>query len=209
MSLLGRFDPLGLLVAAPGLLVALVLHEYAHARVADRLGDPTPRATGRLTLDPFAHLDPIGLLMLLAFGFGWARPVPVNPYAFRKPVTGMALVAIAGPLTNIALAFVTLLVMGWWSPAGLVGEAIAYTATINVFLAVFNLIPIPPLDGSRVLRALLGRGGQWIDALEPYGWLVLILLLATNLLDGVLFGAADLVTGALAAAAGKLTGLLP
>ena len=204
--MLGPFDPVGLLVAAPGLLLALVLHEYAHARVADRLGDPTPRAAGRLTLDPLAHLDPIGALLLLAFGFGWARPVPVNPFYFRNPLAGMAMVAAAGPLVNVALAFVALLVAHLWPRGGLIGEAIAYTASINVFLAVFNLIPIPPLDGSRVLRALLGRSGGWLDAMESYGWLLVMLLLITRTLDVVLYPAAALLMGGLEAAAGSLAG---
>ncbi|HEY8393275.1 MAG TPA: site-2 protease family protein [Thermaerobacter sp.] len=203
--MLRNFDLLGLLVAAPGLLMALVLHEYAHARVADRLGDPTPRASGRLSLDPLAHLDPIGTLMLLAFGFGWARPVPVNPFYFRNPVVGMAYVAAAGPLTNALIALVTFVVLRLWWPAGLVGEALVYTAYINVLLTVFNLIPVPPLDGSRVLRAVLGRRGQWLDAAESYGWLLVILLLVTNVIDVVLFPAAGLLLGVLQSAADVLT----
>ncbi|MFS8641038.1 MAG: site-2 protease family protein, partial [Symbiobacteriaceae bacterium] len=184
--MLRDFDLLGLLVAAPGLLMALVLHEYAHARVADRLGDPTPRASGRLSLDPLAHLDPVGTLLLLAFGFGWARPVPVNPYYFRNPIAGMAYVAAAGPLTNVLLALAALVVLQLWWPPGLVGRALLYTAYINVFLAVFNLIPVPPLDGSRVLRAVLGRRGEWLDAAESYGWLLVLLLLVTNVIHVVL-----------------------
>lgn len=203
--MLRDFDLLGLLVAAPGWLMALVLHEYAHARVADRLGDPTPRASGRLSLDPLAHLDPIGTLMLVAFGFGWARPVPVNPYYFRNPVAGMAYVAAAGPATNVLLALAAFVVARLWWPPGLVGEALLYTAYINVFLAVFNLIPVPPLDGSRVLRAILGRRGQWLDAAESYGWLLVILLLVTNVIDIVLFPAAGLLLGALQSAADVLT----
>lgn len=200
------FDPLGLLVAAPGLLLALVLHEYAHARVADRLGDPTPRAAGRLTLEPLAHLDPIGTLLLVVFGFGWAKPVPVNPWYFRNPLAGMALVAAAGPATNLVLAFLTFVVWDLWQPAGLVGLAVQHVAVINVYLAVFNLIPIPPLDGSRVLRAFLGRSGSWLDALEPYGGLLVMLLLITNVLDVVLFPAAAAVLEGLSGAAAAVTG---
>ncbi|ADU51247.1 peptidase M50 [Thermaerobacter marianensis DSM 12885] len=200
------FDPLGLLVAAPGLLLALVLHEYAHARVADRLGDPTPRAAGRLTLEPLAHLDPVGTLLLVVFGFGWAKPVPVNPWYFRNPLAGMALVAAAGPVTNLVLAFLTFVVWDLWQPAGLVGLAVQHVAVINVYLAVFNLMPIPPLDGSRVLRAFLGRSGGWLDALEPYGGLLVMLLLITNVLDVVLFPAAAAVLEGLSGAAAAVTG---
>ncbi|QIA27072.1 site-2 protease family protein [Thermaerobacter sp. PB12/4term] len=202
----GLFDPIGMLVAAPGLLLALVLHEYAHARVAHQLGDPTPRAMGRLTLDPLAHLDPVGTLLLVVFGFGWARPVPVNPWHFRNPLAGMALVAAAGPLTNLALAYLTLVAWYLWQPAGLVGEAVTHIAVINVYLAVFNLIPIPPLDGSRVLRAVLGRGGHWLDTLESYGWLLVILLVATGVLGAVLHPAATVVLAGLSQAAGAITG---
>ncbi|WP_243123870.1 site-2 protease family protein [Thermaerobacter sp. FW80] len=202
----GLFDPLGLLIAAPGLLLALVLHEYAHARVAHHLGDPTPRAAGRLTLDPLAHLDPIGTLLLVLFGFGWAKPVPVNPWHFRNPLAGMALVAAAGPATNLALAFATFVIADLWEPTGLVGVAVRYVAIINVYLAVFNLIPIPPLDGSRVLRALLGRSGGWLDALESYGWLLLMLLLVTHTLDLVLHPLAALVMDGLAGLAAAMAG---
>ncbi|MFO7275264.1 MAG: site-2 protease family protein [Bacillota bacterium] len=203
--MLRDFDLLGLLVAAPGLLMALVLHEYAHARVADRLGDPTPRASGRLSLDPLAHLDPVGTLLLLAFGFGWARPVPVNPYYFRNPIAGMAYVAAAGPLTNVLLALAALVVLQLWWPPGLVGRALLYTAYINVFLAVFNLIPVPPLDGSRVLRAVLGRRGEWLDAAESYGWLLVLLLLVTNVIHVVLVPAAGLLFDGLQFAAEAMT----
>lgn len=173
------------LIMVPGLMVALVLHEYAHARVADALGDPTARQLGRLTLNPIPHIDPVGLLMLFVFRFGWAKPVPVNPRHFRDPRRGMLLVAAAGPATNIVLAFVirltTALLPQAWLAGGYLPAAIQYAYIINLYLAVFNLLPIPPLDGSRILAGLVPRAtAVFIDSLTTYGWLILVVLLWTG-----------------------------
>src|SRR5690606_36818607 len=162
------FNPL---VTLPGLLPALVLHEYAHARTADALGDPTPRNMGRLSLNPIPHIDPIGLLMLFIFRFGWAKPVPVNPYYFKDARRGMLLVAAAGPDTNIVLAFIIRLAMGllpWqWMIGGYLPQALQYAYLINLYLAVFNLLPVPPLDGSRILAGLVpAETAEFIDSLE-------------------------------------------
>lgn len=177
--------PLNPLVMLPGLLTALVLHEYAHARTADALGDPTPRNMGRLTLNPIPHIDPIGLLMLFIFRFGWAKPVPVNPYYFKDARRGMLLVAAAGPATNIVLAFIIRLAIGllpWqWLAGGYLPQALQYAYLINLYLAVFNLLPVPPLDGSRILAGLVPREtAAFIDSLETYGWLILVILLWTG-----------------------------
>ena len=164
----------------PILLASLTLHELAHAVVATRLGDPTPRAHGRLTLNPISHLDPLGTAMfaftafLSSFIFGWARPVQVQPGYFRRPKEGMALVAAAGPATNfvIALGCLALVVHG-----GLDGRAfdvLARSYEVNLVLGLFNLIPIPPLDGSRIVGALMSDAlyARW-SALDQVGMFVL------------------------------------
>ncbi|MBR4761955.1 MAG: site-2 protease family protein, partial [Clostridia bacterium] len=152
--------------AAAVVFFALPVHEFAHGFVASKLGDPTPRMQGRLTLNPMAHLDPIGSLGILLFGVGWAKPVGVNPRYFKSPKWGMAVTALAGPVSNIIMAFLSLIIMNLFVllciTVGFAGEIAAaiftffyYLSYINVYLAVFNLIPIPPFDGSRILFAVL------------------------------------------------------
>src|SRR5690606_25413257 len=154
------------------------------------MGDPTPRSLGRLTLNPAAHVDPLGLLLLFFAGFGWARPVPVNPYNFADPRRGMMLVAAAGPLSNLVLAYLTLVVQALAGPdlmypGSFAGQLLVQFYRFNLVLAVFNLLPVPPLDGSRILAGLLpGRG--FVDALEQYGWLLLMLLIFTRVIDAVM-----------------------
>jgi len=148
------FDPTFLLVSLPILLITISIHEYSHAKVADILGDPTPRLAGRLTLNPISHIDPFGLLALVLVRFGWAKPVPVNPYNFKNPRGGELLVSLAGPLSNFLLAWVLAII---YKNVPLpnndfLSMIISYTIWINLSLAVFNLIPIPPLDGSHILE---------------------------------------------------------
>lgn len=174
------------------LLVAIDLHEFCHAWTADHLGDPTPRYHGRLTLNPVAHLDPLGTLMLILARFGWGKPVPVNPYNLRNgPKSGMAMVSFAGPLANLVTAALLALPvrLGLVVPT-LRGEIIpslemvvTTTILVNVILAVFNLIPIAPLDGFKVAVGLLPyRWSYALAQLERYGPLLLILLILPGFL---------------------------
>lgn len=190
----------------PAILIALTFHEYAHALVADRLGDDTPYYQGRLTLNPLPHIDWLGFLLLVVVHFGWAKPVQVNPLNFKRVTmrTGMMLVSLAGPLMNILLAVAGLLSVKYL-PYVLAGENL-YTANrllepliwINVILAAFNLIPIPPLDGSKILAGLLpGRQADFIYRIEPYGSLILMLLIVTGVIGTVLNPFINLVMGIL------------
>jgi Zn-dependent protease len=170
------------------LLVAFTIHELAHAYTADYLGDPTPRRQGRITLNPLAHLDPFGTIMLLISGFGWAKPVMVNPLNLRGNYrTSMAIVALAGPLSNVLMAvlFAIPFRLGLMqasmgsggvipSPASLLTQFVF----INVVLALFNLIPVPPLDGFKILQGVLpAEMAYQLRPLEQYGFLILILLI--------------------------------
>ncbi|GIW39622.1 MAG: peptidase M48 [Candidatus Binatia bacterium] len=190
------------------LVFAVVLHEVAHGAVAYRLGDPTAARAGRLTLNPWPHVDPLGTvivpLFLVLFGapfvFGWAKPVPVNFALLRPRRPGMVLVAAAGPFVNFCLAAVCgvlLHVLPGWIPPGLGGTAaglvqillllLQAAVVVNVVLGAFNLLPILPLDGGRVLVGLLPREpARALARLEPYGMLFVVLLLATDVLDRIL-----------------------
>jgi len=172
-----------LLLIAPPILLALTVHEYAHGMVADRLGDPTARYAGRLTLNPLAHLDPIGTLMLFVVHFGWAKPVPVNPYNLRNPRRDMIWVSLAGPGANLALAFLLglplrLLGLDRLSTASFMDVVVVmlvYGVFINIVLAIFNLIPIPPLDGSKILAGLMPAEQAWkFEQFERYGPMLLL-----------------------------------
>lgn len=171
------------------IFLTMPVHEWAHGYTAVKLGDNTPKWQGRLSLNPFAHIDYIGALCILAFGFGWARPVGVNPRNFRNTKRDMAIVAFAGPLSNLVLALVSLLLCNLVSlGSGTVFWYIAMVffiiAQINVSLAVFNLIPIPPLDGSRLLSAFLpDRIYYTIMQYERYIFIALIALLYVGVLD--------------------------
>lgn len=190
-----------ILSAALVIFLTLPIHEYAHARTAVKLGDPTPRYQGRLTLNPFAHIDYIGSLLILLVGFGWAKPVPVNARNFRNPKAGMAITAIAGPLSNLIVAFLSLLVFNaiafFWPLAYisrwglLILNIFGFLASINISLAVFNLIPIPPLDGSRVLTAVLPDRIYY--KIMQYEQLIMIALFAL-LFFGFLSGPLSILT---------------
>jgi Zn-dependent protease len=203
----------------PGLL-AIALHEAAHGFAAARLGDPTAERLGRVTANPFRHVDPLGtvivpLLLLATTGtpFGWAKPVPVNPRNLRDPKGGMVLVAAAGPTANLLMAvgWVLAMVLGQGlgqSPGGareFVVSMSQFGIQFNVLLAVFNLLPIPPLDGGRVLRGLVPEPlGRLLDRVEPWGLILVFALLYFGLLNRVLFPVIQRVTGLLFSLAGTL-----
>ena len=180
---------LSLLVSVPGLLLCLSLHEAAHGYTAYRLGDPTAKNAGRLTLDPLKHLDPVGTICLLFFHVGWAKPVPVNTRYFKNPRRDTALVSLAGPVSNFLLAAVLLfvrqfLIFSSVMPVYVLGLMVHYAAIMSIGLGVFNLIPVPPLDGSKILFSFL----PWQQAAkyakyEQYIQFGLLVLLFVGVLD--------------------------
>lgn len=187
-----------LVLMLPALLLAVTIHEVAHGWVADRLGDPTARLAGRLTLNPLPHIDPLGALAFVFAGFGWARPVPVNGRNLRRPLRDMALVAAAGPLSNFVVAFLGLVALALVpnlvaSPfvATPVAGVLRFVYTFNLGLGIFNLIPLPPLDGGHFLPYFLPRASWgFLARLERYGPLLLLLLVfsgATRYIMGPLF----------------------
>ncbi len=212
---LPRIDLVSLLLSLPAFILALSVHEYAHAKAADRMGDPTPRLAGRLTLEPWAHLDPIGTVLLVLYRFGWAKPVPINPRNFRDPRRGLLTVSLAGPLSNFALSAAAALLVafrvGSWPLLGLIPhltEIVLYIFVLNLYFGVFNLIPIPPLDGSKVLMALLpGRQAYAFSRIEPYGPIILIVFLLSGAGSVLIGGLAETLGGALLALARSVAGL--
>jgi Zn-dependent protease len=179
-------DPIAFVLLIIPLLYSVVIHEVAHGWVANRMGDPTAKLLGRLSLNPLKHLDPIGTLMLFLVGFGWAKPVPINMNNIADRRKGLIFVSSAGILANILLAFGSLLVyrLLGQSLTGTVALIANYTAYINITLAALNLIPIPPLDGSKILMGFASRNTQYFLArIEPYGFFILIALLYLGWLD--------------------------
>jgi len=192
----------GILYALPGLLLALSFHELAHGLAADRLGDPTARRAGRLTMNPLAHLDIIGFLALLLAGFGWAKPVPVNPFLLKgNRRLAIIIVSVAGPLANLILAIAGAVAYGLVAATGLGGPIVARMIfeliSFNVILAVFNMIPVPPLDGSQILAALLPGRQEWLIRLQPYGVVILVVLIVTGVFTYIIGPPITLVTNGL------------
>lgn len=186
------FDIVRLVAGLPGLLIALVVHEYAHARAAVAMGDPTPRMMGRLTLNPLSHVDPVGMLMLLIVQFGWAKPVMYNPRNFTDWRRGDIVVSLAGPAANLVTAFLALLVYGIMARFGVeittgIYSVVSLIVIFNVNFAVFNMLPLPPLDGSKVLGALLPSDLAYkFYSIERYSFIILIALMMTPVLGGII-----------------------
>jgi len=201
-----------LILLAPPLLLALTFHEFAHGYVAYQLGDPTAKNLGRLTLNPLKHLDPIGTIAFFFIKFGWAKPVPVNPQYFKDPKRDMLWVALAGPATNFVLAIVSAaLAKGLWFfasqlPYSTMAEAILVplngmliaSVWINLVLCIFNFLPIPPLDGSRILMGLLpNRLAASYMKFERYGFVLVLVLAFTGVLSKVIMPLISFANGLL------------
>jgi Zn-dependent protease len=182
-------DPLAFILIAIPLLYSVIFHELAHGWVAYRMGDSTAKSLGRLSLNPLKHLDPIGTIMLFVFGFGWAKPVPVNFNRLRDRHKGMVLVSAAGIITNMLLAFCALLLnrLLSLSPTSVPALLLYYLAQINIILAAFNLIPLPPLDGSKILMGFASPSVQEFSfRIERYGFFIIIALLYLGVLNPVI-----------------------
>lgn len=184
-----------LIILAPPFLLALTFHELAHGYVAWNLGDPTAKNAGRLTMNPLKHLDPLGVLAFIIMKIGWAKPVPVNPNYFKDPQKGMLLVALAGPAANVLLAVASAIVVKFlvmmpiipmYVLKPLVGMLVA-SVWINIMLAVFNCLPIPPLDGSKVLMGILPpKTARSYAKLEPFGFILLLGLFYAGVISKVI-----------------------
>lgn len=186
-----NFDIVNILLTLPGIVIGFVFHELAHAVVADRLGDPTPRRQGKLTLDPRVHIDPIGLLLILFFSFGWAKPVMTDTRYFKKPRRDDILVSIAGPFTNLLIAILFALIFKLFLVGGLLNgigslatqvvSLFIATMRINIVLFVLNLLPIPGLDGFHVLANLIPyKHYNIVYTLQQYAPIIFILLIITR-----------------------------
>ncbi|MFN2355227.1 MAG: site-2 protease family protein [Desulfopila sp.] len=187
-----------IILLAPPILLALTLHEYAHGYIANRLGDPTAKMSGRLTLNPLRHLDPFGAIAFFLINIGWARPVPVNGAYFKNPRKDMLWVALAGPVTNLCLAVISAIVakiifqLTLILPYSMLAEAIVVplyemlkaSIWINLVLCIFNFLPIPPLDGSRIVVGLLPESmAETYTSFERYGFIIILILAFTGVLS--------------------------
>lgn len=190
----------------PGILLAISLHEFAHGWVSWRLGDPTPKREGRLTINPLRHLDPVGALCMLLFRMGWAKPVMINPYYYKNKRAGIALVSLAGPLMNILTGAISIFILTWMDISALSGSLkvnsvvetiymiLYYFSVLSINLAVFNLIPLPPLDGSKILAAFLPDSVlEWFERYDKYCMIVLLVALYFGFLDGPIGAAYDFI----------------
>lgn len=182
-SLLSQ-NPVSFVIVAVFLIAAISIHEFSHAFMADHLGDPTPRLAGRLTLDPRSHLDPLGTLLLFFVGFGWGKPVPFDPFNLKDPKRDSALISFAGPLSNLLMAILASIIirvanfLPFLFLSSILTQVLSLFVYFNVMLAVFNLLPVHPLDGFKVVAGLLPKKyySDWLS-LEPYGMFFLIMLI--------------------------------
>ncbi|SDY89532.1 site-2 protease family protein [Tindallia californiensis] len=193
-----NLDPARIMMILPGILIGLTIHEFSHGYTAYLLGDDTARNQGRLTLNPVAHIDPVGFFMLIFAGFGWAKPVPINPYYFTDRRKGTFLVSIAGPLSNIVMAFLLTTLLGVLmrtvGTSFAVQRIILSAVSINLVLAVFNLFPIPPLDGSKILMSLFpSRFEETFYQIEQYSVIILMILLVFGVIRNILFPIVDVL----------------
>jgi Zn-dependent protease len=184
-----------MLLTIPAIIIAFSFHEFAHAFVSDRLGDPTPRNQGRLTLSPLAHIDIIGFILILLMGFGWAKPVQVNPRYYKNPKRDNILVSVAGPVTNLMIAFIFTfllkLTFSYYISENTVIlnllKMMDYVIRINIMLFLFNLIPIPPLDGYHILSEIIpSRNYKILAFIEQYSSIILILIIITPVVSYVI-----------------------
>ena len=219
---MGTGGILGLLFTLPGVLIAITFHEFAHAYAADKLGDDTPRMQGRLNLNPTSHIDPFGFFMLLFAHIGWGKPVQINPRNFNRDISmdkGQAIVSFAGPLMNFILAIVLSLVYcmiykfaGYAFITTTVGEVIltiiSYSIVVNVGLGVFNLIPLPPLDGSKILKNFLPYNAKyWFEQNEQIFYIVFIVIWITGIAGNIISPIIDWVTSGILTLALNIFGL--
>jgi len=212
---------ISLLLTIPAVLIAITFHEFAHAFAADKLGDDTPRRQGRLNLNPLSHLDPIGSVMLVFAGFGWGKPVEINPRNFTRKMsmaTAEAIVSVAGPLMNFILAIVFSVIffaIGRFAPVfvltqigAIIMTLLQITVIINVGLGVFNLIPLPPLDGSKVLKAFLPYNGrEWLERNSQIFYLVFLGLWITGLAGDIISPIINAVYNIITLGVGSLFGI--
>jgi len=208
-----------LLIIIPAVLICLTIHEFFHGYIAYKLGDSTAQITGRLSLNPIKHIDPIGFLCLVFFRFGWAKPVPVNTRYFKNPKRDLALTALAGPLSNFVLSFLLLLISAllynftwlYYLIPRVISALIVFlmtTAVLSAGLGVFNLIPVPPLDGSKIIIPMLpAKILPFFLKYEFYFQFVILILLFTGVLTGVLVGARSIVLKGLYAVVSLLLGI--
>lgn len=190
-------NPIAAIIVFVGIVMAIAVHEFAHAFAANKLGDPTPRLQGRLTLNPKAHLDPFGTLLIALIGIGWGRPVMFNPHYLKNPRRDAAIVAIAGPLSNIIIALASaaiLFLIRDFANLGILSVIFVYFITLNIALAIFNLIPVEPLDGFKIIGGILppGLAYQWEET-RKYGIFVLLILLLTGTIDRFVFPAVSII----------------
>jgi len=175
--------------AVPSILIASTIHEYSHGLAAFKLGDPTAKAEGRLTLNPLAHINPLGALSMIFLRFGWSKPVPINEYNFERRELGTAITALAGPLSNMLIALLMGLINFVFriNPFSILGSLLLTFTMVNLGLAFFNLIPIPPLDGHKIVRAILPRKVRYFwEDLEKFRIVLLIIVIAPIMPQGSL-----------------------